>query len=294
MSAAATVTTQMRLLAPAKINAYLRIVGRRADGYHLLDSFMLPVSLYDEIGIAVAPGRSEIVVTCDDPTLPCDETNLAYRAAALLCTETGMRARIAITLRKQIPIGAGLGGGSSDAAAVLRGLNIALALNLSDAHLCSLAARLGADVPFFIPCRPCRVSGIGDILRVVPAPPPLPIVLVVPPFRISTPWAYRRFDELPPQPPLPLPPLPDGQWPTAAWLINDLERAVFPAYPVLARLKEEFRVCGALGALMSGSGSAVFGFFATRAQADTALTVLSAAGRTFLVEPLSVPPPLVG
>lgn len=284
----------MRLLAPAKINAYLRIVGRRADGYHLLDSFMVPVSLYDEIGIEVAPGRSEIVVTCDDPALPCDETNLAYRAAALLCAETGVHARIAITLRKQIPVGAGLGGGSSDAAAVLRGLNIALSLNLSEAHLCSLAARLGADVPFFISCRPCRVSGIGEILRMVPPPPPLPIVLVVPPFSISTPWAYRCFDELPPLPQLPLPPLPDGQWPTSAWLINDLERAVFPAYPVLGRLKERLHECGALGALMSGSGSAVFGFFPTRAQAEKALTALCAAGRTFLVELLSAPPPLVG
>ncbi|MCS6925594.1 MAG: 4-(cytidine 5'-diphospho)-2-C-methyl-D-erythritol kinase [Candidatus Binatia bacterium] len=284
----------MHLLAPAKINVYLRILGRRADGYHLLDSFMVPVSLYDAIGIEVIPGRSEIIVTCDDPTLPCDETNLAYRAAALLCAETGVHARIAITLRKQIPVGAGLGGGSSDAAAVLKGLNIALSLNLSEAHLCFLAARLGADVPFFIPCRPCRVSGIGDILRPVPPPPPLPIVLVVPPFGIATPWAYRRFDELPASPQPPLPPLPDGQWPTSAWLINDLERAVFPTYPVLARLKEQLRTCGALGALMSGSGSAVFGFFPSRALAEKALIALQAAGRTFLVEPLSSPPSPVG
>jgi 4-diphosphocytidyl-2-C-methyl-D-erythritol kinase len=283
----------MRVLAPAKINAYLRITGRRADGYHLLDSLMVPVSLYDDLQLAIEAGGSGIVVTCNDPTLPCDETNLAYRAAALLCAEMGVHARVMIDLRKHIPIGAGLGGGSSDAAAVLKGLNVALALDLSAADLCALAARLGADVPFFVPCRPCRVSGIGEILQVVPPPPALPIVIVVPPFGVPTPWAYRRFDELPPSPPSPLSELPAGQWPAPAGFVNDLERAVLPTYPALARLKDQLCEHGALAALMSGSGSAVFGIFPARALAEKALTTLKHAGQTFLVEPLSEPPPLL-
>lgn len=283
----------MRVLAPAKLNVFLRIVGRRADGYHLLDSLMVPVSLYDDVRVEVEAGGSEIVVTCTDPTLPCDEANLAYRAAALLCTETGVRASVMIDLRKHIPAGAGLGGGSSDAAAVLKGLNVALALGLSEARLCTLAARLGADVPFFIPCRPSRVSGIGERLTAVSPPPALPIVIVVPPFGVSTPWAYRRFDELPPSPQPPLPEWQTGRWPAPEWLVNDLERAVLPAYPVLTSLKEQLRDCGALGALMSGSGSAVFGIFRTRALAEKAMTALNHAGRTFLVEPIAEPPPLV-
>src|SRR5215510_11289634 len=109
----------LHVLAPAKINVYLRIVGRRADGYHLLDSLMVPISLYDEIQIETEGGAFALRLTCDDPAIPGDETNLAYKAATLLCRETGVQAKIAITLVKRIPAGAGLGGGSSDAAAVL-------------------------------------------------------------------------------------------------------------------------------------------------------------------------------
>ena len=168
----------MQSLAPAKINLYLRIVGRRPDGYHLLDSMMVPISLYDDIHITVARGErrgaspgAALVVHCDDPTVPDDETNLAYKAAALVCQEAGLQARIAIHLRKRIPAGAGLGGGSSNAATVLKSLNALLALGWTEAHLCQLGARLGADVPFFIPCRPARIGGIGEIVTTVP---PLP------------------------------------------------------------------------------------------------------------------------
>src|SRR5713101_8134195 len=140
----------MHVLAPAKVNLFLRIVGRRRDGYHLIDSLMVPVSLSDEVAVEVTNGRPEITVTCDDPTIPCDETNLAYKAAALLCTETGMSTRIALSLHKRIPAGAGLGGGSSDAAAVLKSLNTLLSLGLTADRLGTLGARLGADVPFFI------------------------------------------------------------------------------------------------------------------------------------------------
>jgi 4-diphosphocytidyl-2-C-methyl-D-erythritol kinase len=280
----------MRVLAPAKINVYLRIVGRRADGYHLLDSLMVPVSLYDEMTIHTEPGAFEVVVTCDDPTIPCDKTNLVYKAAALLCKETGVQARVSIDLHKRIPAGAGLGGGSSDAAVVLKSLNAALSLALTETQLCTLAAQLGADVPFFIPCRPARVGGIGEIVTLVQPLPLLPIVIVVPPFGISTPWAYHRFDEFPPAGKLVFPELIDSHWPSAEFLVNDLERAVLSKYPLIAHIKAQLCDLGATGALMSGSGSAVFGVFQTRAAAEKARTVLGDEGKSFLVEPLSGPP----
>jgi 4-diphosphocytidyl-2-C-methyl-D-erythritol kinase len=286
-------------LAPAKINVYLRIVGRRPDGYHLLDSLMAPISLYDEIDIAVtsseqraaSPG-AELVVSCDDPTVPGGETNLAYKAAALVCQEAGVQARIRIHLHKGIPAGAGLGGGSSNAATVLKSLNALLALGWSEARLCQLGARLGADVPFFIPCRPARIGGIGDSVTPVTPLPARSVVLVVPPFSVSTAWAYQRFDELLPLDPASAQPwqFTPGQWPAREWLINDLERAVLPAYPSLAALKEALRHLGAEGVLMSGSGSAVFGIFRHCTAAEQAVTALHAHGRVFLVEPLPAPP----
>ncbi len=282
----------MQVLAPAKVNLYLRIVGRRPDGYHLLDSLMVPVSLYDEITVEAESGRPEIVMTCDDPTVPGGKTNLAYKAAALLCREAGVQAGVSINLRKCIPAGAGLGGGSSNAAAVLKSVNILLSLGLPEARLGALAACLGADVPFFIPCRPARVEGIGEILTAVQALPLRWLVIVVPPFGVSTPWAYRRFDELLPSElsPVHLAQATAGQWPPAELFINDLERAVLPEYPLLAQLKNHLLRLDAQGALMSGSGSAVFGVFRSRAAAEQAVTALGEKGKTFLVEPLAGPP----
>ncbi len=283
----------MRIFAPAKINIFLRITGRRPDGYHLLDSLMVPISLCDEIQIETEieterETETHITLTCDDPTLPADETNLAYKAAALLCKEANVHARIAVTLHKRIPAGAGLGGGSSDAAAVLKGLNVLLALGFEENRLCSLAARLGADVPFFIPCCPARVEGIGEILTPIPALPPQWFVVVVPPFGVSTPWAYRRFDELPAQEhPDGKVELTSGQWPSVACLVNDLERAVIPTHPLIGELKAQLLRWGAEAALMSGSGSAVFGMFSGRSGAERAANLLGKLGKTFVVEQLN-------
>ncbi|MGE3537580.1 MAG: 4-(cytidine 5'-diphospho)-2-C-methyl-D-erythritol kinase [Candidatus Tectimicrobiota bacterium] len=275
----------LHLRAPAKINVYLRLIGRRADGYHLLDSLMVPIDLYDEITLTAtrlpsSATASDIVVTCDDPSIPSDRTNLAYQAAALLCHASHVQASIAIQLHKRIPAGAGLGGGSSDAAAVLQGLQTLLELNVSPAALHALGTRLGADVPFFFTCRPAQIAGIGELVTPVAALPQRWIVLVVPPFRVSTPWAYRRFDELPVVPAAhgsswqSLP----GQWPTPAQLVNDLERAVCPAYPQITALKEALLQLGAAGALMSGSGSAVFGLFVEPATAAAAVAALQHRG----------------
>ena len=287
----------MRILAPAKINVFLRITGRRADGYHLLDSLMVPISLCDEIKLeawnverGTRNDKEAITVTCDDPALPTDETNLVYKAAALLCKEASVRAQITIDLRKRIPVGAGLGGGSSDAAAVLRGLNTLLSLGFDEPRLCTLAARLGADVPFFISCRPARVQGIGEILTPIAFLLTKWFVIVVPSFGVLTPWAYRQFDELPPQADVGGNiELTDGRWPAAKLLVNDLERAVIPTYPLIGELKGRLLQLGAEGALMSGSGSAVFGMFRDRTGAEQAANALENLGKTFVVEHLNEP-----
>ena len=294
----------MRVLAPAKVNLYLRITGRRPDGYHLLDSVMVPVSLCDEIEmttekqteIETKRGKGilpQIIVTCDEPTLPTDETNLAYKAATLFCKEAGVRPKITIALRKRIPFGAGLGGGSSDAAAVLKGLNTLCLEPFSEQQLCAFGVRLGADVPFFVPCQSARVEGIGEILTPVPPLPSRWLVIVVPPFGVSTSWAYRQFDELPARAEPASAELRQfvcGQWPPATCLINDLERAVVPTHPAIGRIKEKLLQAGAEGALMSGSGSSVFGIFSSRAGAEQASGLLREQGKTFVVEPLAALP----
>ena len=309
----------MRVLAPAKVNLFLHIVGRREDGYHRLNSLMLPVSLCDEIRIRLddkvkrlirSRGRqddtpfvvsaarpAQIRLSCDTPCLPSDETNLAYRAALLLCQEAGLAARLSLRLRKRIPVGAGLGGGSSDAAAVLKGLNILLRLGWTEQRLCELGLRLGADVPFFIPCRPARVTGIGEELRPVRLAGKRWLVLIVPAFGVSTAWAYRRFDQMlgstadGPSPTIAV--LADG-WPSPAACVNDLERAVLPAHPLLQDLKNRLLAARAEVALMSGSGSAVFGLFGHRAAAhraaDSLARTVAHQGQVFVVECLAEEP----
>jgi 4-diphosphocytidyl-2-C-methyl-D-erythritol kinase len=284
-------------LAPAKINVFLRIIGCRPDGYHLLDSLMIPINLHDEIRIeaddqkSTQERESQFVLTCDDSSIPTDATNLVHKAAGLLLREAKVQARVAIHLRKRIPAGAGLGGGSSDAAATLKGLNALLELGFSDEHLCQFGARLGADVPFFIPCRPARVEGIGEILTPIPPLPHRWLVLVAPPFGVSTPWAYKAFDKLPP---LGIPTSPQSiaphQWPSQEFLVNDLERAVFLGYPQIAAIKSAMLHYAEEGALMSGSGSSVFGIFRDRMLAEQAAAMLESHGKTFLGEPLLKPP----
>lgn len=290
----------MRVRAPAKVNLYLRITSRRADGYHLLDSVMVPISLYDEIEITAenqseraTEGQQRILVTCDDPTLPTDETNLVYKAAALFCKESGIVANIRIALSKRIPSGAGLGGGSSDAAAVLKSLNQLCAQRFSEQQLCVLAVRLGADVPFFIPCQPARVAGIGEMLTPLSPPPLRWLVLVVPPFGIATPWAYHQFDELPAGTAPVVAELEEfarGQWPPVSCLVNDLERAVVPTYPRIQEIKARLIQAGAEAALMSGSGSSVFGIFSHNESAARAVVALQAYGKTYFVTLLAEPP----
>ena len=284
----------MKLRAPAKINFGLRVVGRRKDGYHLLDTIILPVSLYDDIQIQkLAPrevSRPQIEVTCSDPTVPGGDGNLAYRAAQLLMDRTRTTARVRIHIEKRIPVGAGLGGGSSDAATTLRGLNRLLGPRLSTRELKRLALRLGADVPFFVEARPAHARGVGERLTYLADLPTLWFVILYPGFAVSTAWVYKKL-------PLTLTKRAAHTSITGFFasspdydelLVNDLEPVTSRKYPVIGRLKKDLAREGAVATLMSGSGSSVFGVFESRRSALEAfgrLTRLEGV-RAFLVRNL--------
>jgi 4-diphosphocytidyl-2-C-methyl-D-erythritol kinase len=265
----------MKIRAPAKVNLFLRVLGRRDDGYHSIDSLMVPVSLYDEIEIVRArkkKGRSLLAVSADHPEVPSGRKNLAYRAAALLLARKNLAVPIAIRIRKAIPVGAGLGGGSSDAAATLVGLNRLLRLGCSRKELASIAAEIGADVPFFIYGTPARARGIGERLTRITSLPKLWMVLIYPCFPVSTAGVFRDF-------PLKLTKdIEDSRInfslkrPAvfAHRLVNDLEEVTLRRYPGIGALKERLLREGAAGAVMSGSGSSVFGIFSGESQARKA------------------------
>jgi 4-diphosphocytidyl-2-C-methyl-D-erythritol kinase len=179
------------------VNLCLRVIGRRTDGYHLLDSIFAAIDLCDRIIVSVeAPAddaTSEIVVRCDAPGVPADGTNLAARAATALLKECGVAARVIIEIDKRIPAGAGLGGGSSNAATVLRALADLLDLAIEPGRLHGLALALGADVPFFLTGGSARVRGIGEQIEPIAGWPELTLAVVVPPVAVATAWAFRAY-----------------------------------------------------------------------------------------------------
>ncbi len=240
----------MKQFAPAKINLYLHIVGRRADGFHELETLMAPISLGDTLEIELTEGGIEF--TCSDPALADAKENLATRAARLFFDEFGLTQGARIHLEKQVPVGAGLGGGSSDAAAVLLALRALTKIEAHDEKLAELAARLGSDVPFFIYGRPAVCRGRGEIIEPRPLPRTFHGLLVHPGFGVSTPWAYKTYAQNP-QPGEP------GRVFGDITLRNDLEPPAFSKYPWLPTAKKWLRgQPEVLDALMSGSGSSVF------------------------------------
>jgi 4-diphosphocytidyl-2-C-methyl-D-erythritol kinase len=240
----------VKQFAPAKINLYLHIVGRRADGFHELETLMAPISLGDTLEIELTEGGIEF--TCSDPALADAKENLATRAARLFFDEFGLTQGARIHLEKQVPVGAGLGGGSSDAAAVLLALRALTKIEAHDEKLAELAARLGSDVPFFIYGRPAVCRGRGEIIEPRPLPRTFHGLLVHPGFGVSTPWAYKTYAQNP-QPGEP------GRVFGDITLRNDLEPPAFSKYPWLPTAKKWLRgQPEVLDALMSGSGSSVF------------------------------------
>ncbi len=278
----------LTLKAPAKINWFLKVLARREDGFHEIESLIQKVSLYDELTIR----ESQDLTLETDVDIPV-ETNLVYKAAQLLKETYGINKGAEIHLRKAIPMGAGLGGGSSDAAAALTGLNSLWSMNLSTEKLCRIAGRIGSDVPFFLSGPLSYAYGRGEKLSPCSTEKTATVLLVKPPFDISTAWAYgklaesrlinqegdqnimdfeltkkaakvnnikhfiRYFEKAE----------PSGLKGVA---LNDLESSVMRTFPVIAEIKDKLTGIGADFSLMSGSGSTVFGLFRGRPEAEKA------------------------
>jgi 4-diphosphocytidyl-2-C-methyl-D-erythritol kinase len=266
----------MKLRAPAKVNLSLRILGRRPDGFHDIESLMTPISLADEITVETGIGQG-VRVHCDDPAIPQDDSNLAAVAARQFHAHTGIRFKARIDIRKVTPSGAGLGGGSSDAAAVLVALDSVFETHLGPTGLEKIAANIGSDVPFFIRRVPAWARGRGERIEPAAALEPLTLVLLKPPFGVETPWAYKRWADSRE--------LAGVDYAPQRWrgieFVNDLERPAFEKYPFLALMKAWLREqpeCRA--ALMSGSGSTMFGVCESRDAAEA----VSARGRAHFGE----------
>jgi 4-diphosphocytidyl-2-C-methyl-D-erythritol kinase len=278
----------MQIAAPAKINLNLRVVGRNAaSGYHDIETWMVPVTLADDlrVGLTDSPG---VQLTCNDPELDDGSDNLAWKAADLLLRATKHEGGVSIELHKHIPHGAGLGGGSSDAAAVLKALNKQVPRPVDVNTLEQLAAQLGSDIPFFIRGEAAMARGRGEILKPRPLPQPLDLLLLKPPFPVPTAWAYGAYAEsrfCPAE--WTAPQLHDG-----IEIFNDLERAVFRKYLVLPVMKKWLLghpLVAAAG--MTGSGSCLFAVvqdprraeqLASEAKAEFGGTLWAAACKTVL------------
>ena len=263
--------------APAKVNTLLRVVGRRENGYHDLEMVIVPLSLCDDIVLTEIPSGIELTVDGNADLGMAGEKNLAWRAAQALIDDSGVERGVRIELEKRVPVAAGLGGGSSDAAAVLRGLGDLWGLDLPVDKLAAIGGLLGADVPFFCHGRPAFVEGIGDIVSVYESFPNLSILLINPGFAVSTPWVYKQWDLrlTMENPGATVRPIFQVFSDVTASLHNDLEHVTIPAHPEIEVIKDALLDVGARGSLMSGSGPTVFGIFEDRATRDKAFEKLS-------------------
>jgi 4-diphosphocytidyl-2-C-methyl-D-erythritol kinase len=276
-------TSPIEVRAHAKINWMLRILGKRADGFHELETIFQSISLHDTLRFHAG---EPLALSCDEPTIPTDMSNLVMRAAAAMVDRFGAPS-CRIELEKRIPAGGGLGGGSSDAAATLRALAPLCERPPSRDELAAIALELGSDVPFFLEEGTAYATGRGERLVALPEQAGIPLLLLLPEERVMTPEAYRLLrsgrDEGR---------LPEGEavgldrcaaaargslLDHAAILVNDLEAPVFAKLPRLRTLLESLRACGPAWARMSGSGSTIVGAFRDTGSRDAALATLRGA-----------------
>lgn len=279
----------MQLNAYAKINLSLDITGRREDGFHTLDTVMQTVSLCDAITLTSVrePGIS---LRTNFRYLPVNEKNTAYRAASLFFKHCGIQgAGLQISIQKRIPSRAGLGGGSADAAAVLRGLNELYGAGLSKETLFGLGAQIGADVPFCLHGGACRCTGVGEILEPVAPLPDCFLVICKPPAGMSTPRAYALLDQSPPARTQGTPKLLEA---LESGDLRKIGKALSNRFDDAMRLMQVRKIkqimgsAGAAGALMTGSGSAVFGLFPSEGSAKSCASLLLEQGEVFLARPV--------
>lgn len=265
---------QIELKALAKINLGLDVLGKRENGYHDVRMIMQSIYLYDEVKIE-KKDTPEIEVVSNLNFLPTGEYNIAYKAARLLQEEFKISDGVKITLKKHIPVAAGLAGGSSNAAAVLFGMNRMFRLGLSQKSLMERGVKLGADVPYCIMRGTVLAEGIGEELHKLPAMPKCTVLIAKPPVSVSTKTVYEALDskEITEHPDI------DGiieglerqdLKKIAGCMGNVLEDVTIPMHPVIDEIKQVMKDCGALGAMMSGSGPTVFGLFESRAGARDA------------------------
>lgn len=278
----------MELKAYAKINLGLDITGKREDGYHELKTIMQQIDLYDVIKLYAeaetggSNDRGQILISCNDSMVPADERNLAYKAARLLFDEFDITDAVLIEIEKNIPVSAGLAGGSTDAAAVLKGVNEYFGLGLSLEELIERGVKLGADVPFCIMGGTAYAGGIGEEIYPLETPEEYIVLVAVPDTRVSTKWAYNAYDEIAGGGNVRHPDIDQlraaiemedfGCIPE--FLGNVLEYATIPEYPIISKVKSTIMQNGAAGALMSGSGPSVYGLFMDEEKAARAFDVL--------------------
>lgn len=277
------------LLAPAKINLCLSVLGKRTDGYHEVEMLMQMVGLYDEVTVARA--SSGVTVTCDSGAVPTGEGNIAWKAAAAMLERARAGTGLSVHISKRIPVAAGLGGGSSDAAAVLSAANSLLAMGLDKEALASIGTGLGMDVPFFFYGPLALARGRGELLSTLSTLPKFWVLLVNPGFETSTAWVYKNLN-------LRLTRKVDctkiaglSVRNIAQHLHNDLETVTAEAHPVIKKIEGMLIARGALGARMSGSGPTIFGIFEDEQGCRVAADALSREGwKVFPTEALTASP----
>ncbi len=264
----------LSLQAPAKVNYRLDVLRRRPDGYHDLRMIMQRFDLCDDILITLSdtPG---IRVTCGSEGVPDGPGNIAWRAADELLSLAGRKVGVDIVITKRIPVAAGLGGGSSDCAAVLMGLNQLLELGLSDARLMEIGVKLGADVPFFIFKKTALAEGIGEQLTAIEQIPLVWLAIVNPNVPVSTAWVYQNLQLTNRSDDFKMPRFYSSIADICAVLGNDLEAVTIRRYPVISEIKGRLQALGAAGVLMSGSGPTVFGIFEQEDAARQAVVELT-------------------
>ena len=267
--------SEMSLLAPAKINLSLHVQGKRDDGYHELAMLMVPLAYGDLVHLRLkdTPG---VTLSCPGVDLNPGEENIAVRAAHAVLKQAERSVGVDITIDKRIPVAAGLGGGSSDAAAVLNGLDALLKLGLSVEQKRQIALQLGADVPFFVRSKTAWATGVGERLEEVSSLPPAWYLLVNPGFPVSTAWVFGNLGLTTPRTTTKMPRFSGLVDEITSLMHNDLEAVTASRYPEIDGLKQRLLELGARGALMSGSGPTVFGVFDREASARQAASVLEA------------------
>lgn len=268
-----------------KVNLGLDVVGRRADGYHLVKMIMQTVDVYDDITITLKSRKADssytIAITCDNPEVPTNENNLVYKAAKIIFEKYGIHADICIDIKKCIPAAAGMAGGSADGAAVIKAINELFSLEMKDAEMDEIALMLGADVPFCLRKGTYISEGIGEILTKITDMPHCQMLIIKPDFGVSTVWAYKELDkyleehgdrnELHPDIDGLINALENEDLKRIAGKMgNILETVTLEKYPELQAIKQRLIDAGALASLMSGSGPTVFGIFDDASKAERA------------------------